>query len=187
MVKRFTFILMLYSALAIMLGHNVVAHHHHDFEHSEIAHHQNDGNHHDNDTEDESEDWGHFLSHFQHGAEGLTFLTSDNATDNLSKKIPPFNAIQVSNFVLQQIIVEVRQNAPPYIAEYYNSQNFLPYGLRAPPVFHRLISLVSSKDSFDLLSHSTSTFSFLFNSKKLNDDKVHSIIGCCSPFVYRMW
>lgn len=137
MLKKVS-ILMMFSALVIMLGHNFIVHHHHhhhhDFEHNEIAHHQHDGNHHHNDTEDESNDWGHILSHFQHGAEGLTFLTSDNFFGILFKKISPFYAIQISNFVLQQIIIEVRQNAPPFIAEYYNSQNFLSYGLRAPPV-----------------------------------------------------
>jgi len=129
-------ILMLYSALAIMLGHNFIEHHHHDFEHNEVSHHHNDGHHHENDTdnEDERDDWSHLFSGIQHGSDGLTFLTSHSSTDNLSKQIPQFTAIQVSNFVLQQIIVEVRQNAPPYIAKYYNSQNFLPYGLRAPPI-----------------------------------------------------
>lgn len=134
--------MMLYSALALMLGHNFIGHHHHDFEQTEVSHHHNDGHHHDNDPEDnsdsenESDDWSHLFSGVQHyGAEELTFLTSHSSTDNLSKQIPQFIAIQVSNFVLNQIIVEVRQNAPPYISEYYNSQNFLPNGLRAPPIF----------------------------------------------------
>lgn len=129
-------ILMLYSALAFMLGHNFIGHHHHDFEYNEVSHHHNDGHHHENDTDnkDERDDWSHLFSEIQHGSDGLTFLTSHSSTDNLSKQIPQFTAIQVSKFVLQQIIVEVRQNAPPYIAKYYNSQNFLPYGLRAPPI-----------------------------------------------------
>lgn len=134
-------ILMLCSALAIMLGHNFIPHHHHDFEHSKVAHHHNDKHHHDNDTENnsdsenESDDWSHLFSGIQHGADRLTFLTSHSSTDNLSKQIPQFTAIQVSNFVLNQIIFDVWQNAPPYISDYYNSQKFLPSGLRAPPVF----------------------------------------------------
>lgn len=134
-------LLMLYTALALMLGHNFIGHHHHDFEHNEVSHHHDDGHHHDNDSENnddsesESDDWSHLFSGIQHGADGLTFLTSHSSTDNLSKQIPQFTAIQLSNFVLQQIIVEVRQNAPPYIADYYNSRIFLPCGLRAPPVF----------------------------------------------------
>jgi hypothetical protein len=130
------FILMLYSALALMLGHNFIGHHHHDFEHNEVSHHHNDGHHHDNDTdtEDESDDWSHLFTGIQHGAEGLTFLTSHNSTVKSSIQIPQFTALHVSNFNFQQIIIEVRQNAPPYIADYYNSRIFLPCGLRAPPV-----------------------------------------------------
>ena len=140
MLKKFVSILMLYSALALMLGHNFIGHHHHDFEQTEVSHHHNDGHHHDNDPEDnsdsenESDDWSHLFSGVQHGADGLTFLTSHSSTDNLSKQIPQFFAIQVSDFVLNRIIIEVRQNAPPYISDYYNSQNFLPSGLRAPPI-----------------------------------------------------
>ena len=139
MLKKFVSILMLYSALAFMLGHNFIGHHHHDFEHSEVSHHHNAEQHHHNDNDadnkGESDDWSHLFSGIQHGSDGLTFLTSHSSTDNLSKQIPQFTAIQVSNFVLQQIIVEVKQNAPPYISDYYNSQNFLPSGLRAPPFF----------------------------------------------------
>lgn len=134
MLKKSVSILMLFSALAVMLGHNLIPHHHHDFEHNELAHHQNDGNHHDNDTEDESDGWGHFFSHLQHGSDGQTYLTSHSSTNNFSKKISHFTAVCLSKYVLEQVIVEIRQNAPPYNADYSNSQNFLPSGLRAPPI-----------------------------------------------------
>ncbi len=124
---------MLYSALAIMLGHNVVPHTHHDDEHNKISHHHND-DHHNNDTEDEREGWNHIFSNLQHGAEGLTFLTSVVSADNFSKQIAPFTAPCISYFTFNQEIIEVRQNAPPYIDIYYNSQSFLPSGLRAPPL-----------------------------------------------------
>lgn len=133
-------ILMLYSALALMLGHNFIGHHHHDFEHNEVSHHHDDGHHHDNDTEDDtdtedkSDDWSHLFSGIQHGDEGLAFLTSHSTTDKFSKQIPQFTALHVSNFIFKQVIIEIRQNAPPYIADYYNSRIFLPCGLRAPPV-----------------------------------------------------
>jgi hypothetical protein len=135
-------ILMLYSALALMLGHNFIGHHHHhNTEHNEVLHHHHhDGHHHGIDTENksdsenQSDDWSHLFSVIHHSEDGLTFLTSHNSTDNLSKQIPQFIAIQVSNFVLNQLIIEVRENAPPYISEYFNSQNFLPSGLRGPPI-----------------------------------------------------
>lgn len=136
MLKKFVSILMLYSALALMLGHNFIGHRHHDFEHNEVSHHHHDGHHHhnDSDSEEENDGWTNLFSGIQHGAEGLTFLTS-HGSDNLTKQIPQFNALHISNFIFQRVIVEGRQNAPPYVSNYYNSQNFLPSGLRAPPFF----------------------------------------------------
>lgn len=129
-------ILMLYSALALMLAHNFIGHHHHDFEHNEVSHHHHEGHHHNNDTdnEDDSDDWIHLFSGIQHGAEGLTFLTSHISTNNISKHIPQFTALHTSNFIFQQVIIDVRQNAPPNAPVYYHSQIFLPCGLRAPPI-----------------------------------------------------
>ena len=149
MFKRFASILMLYSALAIMLGHDFIEHHHnYDFEqnvtshhHSEGHHHHSDGHHHDintdddKDTDDESDDWKHLFSIIEHGVEGLPFLTNHSSVDNFSKQIPQFIAVRISNFIFKQTIIEVRQNAPPFIVAYYNSQILLPSGLRAPPVF----------------------------------------------------
>jgi hypothetical protein len=137
MFKKILSILMLNFALAIMLGHNFIPHHHHDFEHNEVAHHHNDGHHHDNDfdNEEEDDDWGHLFSGIQHGADGLTFLISHSSTDNYSKQTPQFTTIQLSDFVFNHKIVEVSHNVPPYISDYYNSQNLLPFGLRGPPFF----------------------------------------------------
>lgn len=146
MLKKLASILMLYSALAIMLGHDFIEHHHyHDFEQTVTSHHHSDGHHHDNNTdadddndnnaEDESDDWKHLFSIIEHGVEGLTFLTNHSSDDKFSKQIPQFIAVRISIFVFKQAIIEVRQNAPPFIAAYYNSQIFLPSGLRAPPVF----------------------------------------------------
>ncbi len=132
MLKKFVSIFMLYSALAIMLGHNVIPHTHHDNEHNKISHHHNDGQH-NNDTEDEREGWSHIFLNLQHGAEGLTFLTSVGFADNFSKQITTFTTPCISNFIFNQEVIEVRQNAPPYIDDYYNSHSFLPSGLRAPP------------------------------------------------------
>ena len=136
MFKKFVSIVMLHAALALMLAHNFIGHHHHDFEHNEVSHHHNDGHHHDNDTENEADndDWTHLFSGIQHVAEGLTFLTSHFSTEKLSKRIPQFTALHSSNFIFKRVIVEVRQNAPPNTSEYYNSQIFLPCGLRAPPI-----------------------------------------------------
>lgn len=130
---------MMFTALAILLGHNFIPHQHRDFEQAHESHHHHDGHHHDNETEGESNeeggnnDWTHLFSNLQHGTEGLTFLTGHGPAENISKQSPPYTATQTLSFVFRQLITEVRQNAPPHIADSYNSLNFLPSGLRGPP------------------------------------------------------
>ena len=138
MLKKYFSILMMFIAVAIMLGHNIIGHHHHDIKHSQISHHShsnNDHHQHDNDKEDENEDWKHIFAGLQHGADGIICLTSKTASNNIVKLIPKFNALNVTHFNFKQVIIDVRQNAPPFISDYYNSQNNLPSGLRAPPIF----------------------------------------------------
>ena len=138
MLKKYFSILMMFIAVAIMLGHNIIGHHHHDIKHSQISHHShsnNDHHQHDNDKEDENEDWKHIFAGLQHGADGIICLTSKTASNNIVKLIPKFNALNVTHFTFKQIIIDVRKNAPPFISDYYNSQNNLPSGLRAPPIF----------------------------------------------------
>lgn len=143
MLKKYFSILMIFIAVAIMLGHNIIGHHHHHkSEHSEISHHSHSNNdHHHNDNaaedaaEDECEDWEHLFSGLLHGADGIVCLTSNIASNNIVKLIPQFNALNGSYIAFQQVIIDVRQNAPPFLSAYYSCQNHLPYGLRAPPVF----------------------------------------------------
>lgn len=143
MLKKFVSILMLYSALAIVMGHNFIGHNH-DFEHNEVSHHHNNehhhdhGHHHDNEEEkdEESEDWwALFLSSIQHGTEGFTYLTGHGLVDIFLIQANHFNDFQSTYFIFNQEVVEVRQNAPPYLSKNYSSKKFLPFGLRAPPFF----------------------------------------------------
>lgn len=138
MLKKHFPILMMFMAVAIMLGHNIVGHHHHEIEHSIISHHSHSDNEHhghDNESEDECKDWKHLFSELHHGADGIICLTSSYTSNNTLKLIPKFNNLNVSNFTIQQIAIDVRQNVPPFISDYSNSQNHLPSGLRAPPFF----------------------------------------------------
>jgi len=138
MLKKYFSILMMFIASAVMLGHNIIEHHHHDIKHSQISHHShsnNDHHQHDNDKEDENEDWKHIFAGLQHGADGIICLTSKTASNNIVKLIPKFKVLNVTHFTFKQIIIDVRKNAPPFISDYYNSQNNLPSGLRAPPIF----------------------------------------------------
>lgn len=140
MSKKSLYILLLFSALAIMLGHNFVPHHHHGVEHNQVGQYHYDGYHHYDDTENNSNsknecgDWSHLFSGIQHGADGFIFLTNHCSSEDFAKQITPFAAIELSDLALNQIILEVMQSAPPCISDYYNSKNFLPSGLRAPPI-----------------------------------------------------
>lgn len=127
---------MLYSALAIMLGHNFIEHHHHDFEHHRLSHHHCGEHHHHNDAgdEDEGKDWSHLFAGIHHGAEGLSFLVSHDSADSFSKLGYQVTGVHTPDFVFNQVEIAVRRNAPPYIPDYYNSFDFLPSGLRAPPI-----------------------------------------------------
>lgn len=140
MLKKYTSILMMFTALAILLGHNLIPHHHHDFEHSTLEHHHSDDHHHgdkdDGNSENEESDLGHLFSNFQHGGNGITFLSNHVVTNSLSKQLSPSAAVLTEVFDFQNINEFVRQNAPPHKAVYPNSQYLLPTGLRAPPALN---------------------------------------------------
>lgn len=134
MFKKYSSILMMFTALAILLGHNLIPHHHHhhEFEYYTVEHHHGDED--DGNSENEESDFGHLFSNFQHGENGITFL-SNHFTNSLSKQLSPSVAVLTEVFFFQNITEFVRQNSPPCKSEYRNSQYLLPPGLRAPPTF----------------------------------------------------
>lgn len=126
-------ILMLYSALAIMLGHSFIPHHHH-FEERDVSHHHDEIPH-NHDSEDESSDWGQLFANFNHATCGLIFFTSHTEVDSYTKERIHTSKLLCPAYFIQHAIIDFRQNAPPYISAFYNSHLYLPYGLRAPPFF----------------------------------------------------
>jgi len=146
MFKKYGSILMMFTALAILLGHNLIPHHHHDFEQVIVVHnHHSDDHHHaskhhhgdeeDENNEDEESDFKHLFSHFQHSEDDVTFLSNHSFTSSLSKQLYPSSCVLTEAFVFQNIGEFVRQNSPPYKDVHRNSQYHLPTGLRAPPTF----------------------------------------------------
>ena len=134
MLKKTASILLLFSALAIMLGHNFIPHHHHDFDHNLKVHLHNDGSQHNNDSQDNNIDLVHFFSQLHHDTDGQTYLTTLSSSDHLLKNISHFAAIFTSETILNKVIIGKRQKVPPYKNDHHFSQNSIPYGLRAPPV-----------------------------------------------------
>jgi hypothetical protein len=128
----------MYTALAILLGHNIFPHHHYDFEHSAIDHYHSDDHHHgdgNEDGENEQPDLELLFSTLQHGEYGITFLSSHNLGNTLSKRQFTFFAVLPDSYNFRRFPTFVRQNLLPYKVVYFNSQHYLPSGLRAPPAF----------------------------------------------------
>lgn len=140
MIKKYSSILMMFTALAILLGHNLIPHHHHDFDHSTLEHHRHSEDHHhgnegEGDSENEETDFGDLFSNFQHGGNGITFLSSHHINNLILKQLSPSVAVLNEFFIFQNIVELAKQNSPPYKDVHRNSQYPLPTGLRAPPSF----------------------------------------------------
>lgn len=136
MLKRYLSILMLYFALAIMLGHNLIPHYHH-FEHNDKAHHhhEHEGLLRQHDSENGDSDWGHIFSNFQHEICGLNFFISNTAVDSHKKKNTQTTNLHSLTVFFEPSIMDILHKLPPYVSDFCNSHYYLPYGLRAPPIF----------------------------------------------------
>lgn len=136
-IKKYTSILMLFSALAMMLGHNLIPHDHHDHEVVNFEHHHSDGgHHHDHENDSEDFDFGHLFSHLQHGEKDVAFLSSKNSHTAFSKQLLLFPAVLSDAYNFQHISPFVQHYSQPlYKTVYFNSLYHLYQGLRAPPSF----------------------------------------------------
>lgn len=130
MLKKRTAILFLTLAYAILLGHNMIPHHHHDSIEELTEHHNSD--HHDHDTDDNL--LGHLLSHIIHSADCFTFPANHNITNTFSKQQLSFVAVLPDNFSLDEFPIPPLPDKPPTEHLLYISPHALPSGLRAPPV-----------------------------------------------------
>lgn len=128
---------MISIALAILLGHNFIGHHHHDKEQIAFDHSHADDHHQDNEGEDDEKDFdlSHILSHLPHEGSDVTFLKGQDYSKKQLKQLLPSVALVQPIFSFDYLLVFERQNAPPYKVVYFNSHYYLPSGLRAPPSF----------------------------------------------------
>ncbi len=125
---------MLFTALAIMLGHDVVEHQHHEYGEQHLGHHHSDGeNLCDDENDSEDFDYEHLFSNFQHGESGIIFISSLNFSNTLLKQLFPVFAELPDSYIFQCFPTIIRQYSPPNKVVYFNSQHYLPSGLRAPP------------------------------------------------------
>lgn len=132
MLKKYTTILLMFTAYAILLGHNIVPHHH-DSDHDLTEHHQTSPHHHDDDHKDKWQ--GDFFSHFIHSTDGVTFTGSYNISNTLSKQLFSLIAVLPDNFSLDEFLIPPLLHKPPAEHFIYISPHSLSSGLRAPPAF----------------------------------------------------
>lgn len=132
MLKKRAAIFLL-TAFAIMLGHSIIPHHHHTYEHKisalQFSHEHHD---HDND-ENRDDDLGHLFSHFIHPVDNFTFTTTHINNISFAKQLFLFVAVLPGNFSLKDFHIPRLLLKPP--AEHLNfiSPYSLSSGLRAPP------------------------------------------------------
>lgn len=120
----------MFTAYAILLGHSIIPHHHHDTEHDLTEHCQTEHQH-DGDKEDES--LKYVLSHFIHSFDGFTTLNKHNIT--FSKQLVSIVAVLCGNFSLSSFTIPPLLYKPPAEHLIYISPHSLSSGLRAPPAF----------------------------------------------------
>lgn len=133
MLKKYTAILLMTVAYAILLGHNVIPHHHHDHHDHDVPEHNHHDQHHGDDTN--REDLNHLFSHFTHSADGFNFTTSHNISNIFSKQQLSVVAVLPDNFLISKFIIPPLLYKPPAELLIYISPHSLSLGLRGPPAF----------------------------------------------------
>ena len=132
MLKKYTAILMMTIAYAILLGHSIIPHHHHDSKHDLIDHQYTDHDHH-NDAD--SEDLSHLFAHFAHSADGFIFTTAHSITNTFCKQQLSGAALLPDNFHIDKFLIPPLLHKPPAEHLIYISPHSHSKGLRAPPAF----------------------------------------------------
>lgn len=130
--KRLAFFLTAFT-YALLLGHNLIPHHHHDIGH-ELAEHHQANHHHDDEREDEDEGLGDIFSYFFHPAEGFIFTNAYNISNTFSKQLLSIVAVLPDNFSPDKLLIPPLLCNPPAEQLIYISPHSLSPGLRAPPV-----------------------------------------------------
>src|SRR5688572_30767267 len=101
MLKKFTALLFLFIAGAILLGHSIIPHHHHDHDHDhdhgqDLKEHPGSSPHHDNEA---NNDLSHLFSHFIHSTDFFTVSTNKDISTSFSKQLALTVAILPADFL----------------------------------------------------------------------------------------
>lgn len=132
MFKQYISIFFLTLAHAMLLGHSIFPHHHHDpldIYSSHTCHH-----HHENEHDSNK---GHGLDIFsliQHGQEGIECISCPHMDQPVQKQLFVFESNLIENNKLQIYFQITKKHTPPYYPSFYPKiSELLPDSLRAPP------------------------------------------------------
>jgi hypothetical protein len=132
MVKRYISLFFLALAQTMMLGHNLIPHHHQDpFESLFIKSHPCSHHHHEHP-------YGMLESMFSlvpHSEKGMEATHCTHIEQPVSKQNLLFSGILPSEFQLKSTFIILKHSFPPHSVDFDPHDKILPPGLRAPPFF----------------------------------------------------
>lgn len=131
MLKKRIAILILTLAYAILLGHNIIPHHHHDHDEHLSEHHGAD---HQHDSDADNDGVMELFAHCTHTADGFAFTSAHNFSTMFSKLQLTFVALLLDNFAFDEFLIPPLLHKPPAEHLIYISPHSHSSGLRAPPL-----------------------------------------------------
>ena len=140
-MKKYMAILMMFTAYAILLGHNIIPHHHHN-NLEELTEHHNSDHHHESNTHagehqtngHHDDGIGHLFSHFLHLDDAFTLIHTNKINSTFAKHLFSFVSILPNYFSFNDLNIPDCIIIPPPEQIIYLSPHSLFAGLRAPPL-----------------------------------------------------
>ena len=139
-MKKFLAILMMFTAYAILLVHNIVPHHHHNNIEELTEHHNSDYHHESNHQDDEHQTnghhdgIGHLFSHFLHLDDAFSLISTININSTFAKHLFSFVSLLPNYFSFNDLNIPDDVLILPPEQIIYHSPHTLFVGLRAPPL-----------------------------------------------------
>ncbi len=134
MFKQYISIFFLTLAQAMLLGHSIFPHHHHDpldmYSHHVYPCEQHHGNDHDTGKQHSSD----IFSLIQHGQAGIECIACPHMDQPVQKQLFEFESEVAENKRLYKKFLGISKNSHPYSTSFYSKiSELLPDSLRAPP------------------------------------------------------
>jgi len=135
MLKKYTAILFLSLASAILLGHILIPHHHHEHEHGMASHQHSHDHPKPGDSKDPLDYLNYLFSLLQHPNGGFTFASTTGFNNCFSKQLDSFIVIDFDGYLIIRNKISNSICLNPGENPLYISPNACLFRLRGPPVF----------------------------------------------------